>query len=336
MADARFAYAIYGLRLESTRQIPGVPTAQGSAPADVVVSFEGLPEGLEIPKELRPHPWYVSATGEADGTPHLAVWRLEEGKFHRFHYIDQTQFVVDRTGSHIWAKWSAASTLFDTVTYLMGPLLGFVLRQRGVLCLHASLVAVDGQALALLGPVGSGKSTTAAALAQRGYGILSEDVAAVASTPDGFVAHPGYFRIRLWPNSSAILFGSEDYLPKLTPLWDKRYLDLEEAGFHFHSQSLPLRAIYLLEARADSDDAPMLQEVLPRQGLVELIANTYMNKLLAPEQRAVEFELLGKLIGAVAIRRVTAHADPARLGQFCQIILDDFRQCLETPAPVGT
>ena len=335
MADARFAYAIYGLRLDSTRQIPGVPIAHGSAPADIVVSFEGLPLELDVSPELRPDPWYVSATREADGTPNLVVCRLEGGEFHHFHYSDQTQFVVDRSGSRIWATWSAATTLFDTFTYLLGPLLGFVLRQRGVICLHASLVAVDGQALALLGPVGSGKSTTAAALAQRGYAILSEDVAPVAQTVDGFVAHPGYFRIRLWPQSSAMLFGSEDYLPKLTPLWDKCYLDLVEAGFRFHSQSLPLRAIYLLEARTDSADAPTLQELLPRQGLVELIANTYMNKLLAPDQRAREFELLGKLVGAVALRRVTAHADPARLGQFCQMILNDFRQCLEAPAPVG-
>jgi hypothetical protein len=219
-------------------------------------------------------------------------------------------------------------TLEDTYTYLLGAVLGFVLRQRGIVCLHASLVAIEEKAFALLGPVGAGKSTTAAALALRGCSVLAEDVAALVPSGREFIAQPGYARIRLWPESSEILFGDKDCLPKLAPPWEKRYLDLENGRYRFEARPLPLRAIYLLQARGGLQGAPRLEQLSGHKALLELVANTYMNQHLGPKKRAEEFETLGRLIDSVAIRRITAHADPAKLEQFCQMIQSDFCQCL--------
>ncbi len=115
---------------------------------------------------------------------------------------------------------------------------------------------------------------------------MSEDVAPLAQSADGFLSQPGYGRIRLWPESAAILFGSRDSLPRLAPPWEKRYLDLGDRGYRFQTQALPLKAIYLLGERVHSDRAPYLTDVAPRQGLVELVANTYMTEMLTPGQRA--------------------------------------------------
>src|SRR5262249_61728973 len=107
-----------------------------------------------------------------------------------------------------------------------GPIFGFLLRLRGVTCLHASAIAVDGRAIALIGPPGAGKSTTAAAFTQQGYPALSEDVVALCDLGDSFLVPPGYPLILFVPGSVQALFGSKDALPPLTPNWDKRYLDL--------------------------------------------------------------------------------------------------------------
>ncbi|HEU4869625.1 MAG TPA: hypothetical protein VFT08_02085, partial [Pyrinomonadaceae bacterium] len=109
--------------------------------------------------------WFHTAPGEACyvadyksecGEPALRVFRLLDGKYFRFNYADQTQFVVDRSGSEVWAEWSSPLTLEDTATYLLGPVLGFVMLLRGVVCLHASAVAIGDEAIALVGPAGSG------------------------------------------------------------------------------------------------------------------------------------------------------------------------------------
>jgi hypothetical protein len=124
------------------------------------------------------------------------------------------------------------------------------------------------------------------------------------------------------------LFGDKDRLPHLAPPWPKRYLDLQAECYHFESRPLPLRAIYLLQPRSSSASAPSLEDLLPRNGLIELVANTYMTQHLGPEQRGAELEQLGRLIDSVALRRVTAHKDAARLDQLCQMILGDFRKCI--------
>ncbi len=53
-----------------------------------------------------------------------------KGTYFRFQYTDGTEFVIDRRGGRIWATWSAAGTVEDMATYLLGPVLGFVLRLR--------------------------------------------------------------------------------------------------------------------------------------------------------------------------------------------------------------
>ncbi len=323
--QARSFHTIYGLRLDSTCMIPGVLPAPGDRPADVTVSFEGIPGRFDIPAS-RMKPWYVSPYRNDRDEPSLRLWQLEGGDFIRFRYLDETQFVVDRAGTQIWAQWPDSSSLEDTFTYLLGPVLGFVLRLRGTLCLHASLIECDGRAFAILGPVGAGKSTTAAALAKRGCGVLSEDVAPVTAVDGGYRVHPGYPRIRLWPDSASILFGARDCLPKLSPTWEKCYLDLKEPGYRFETHDLPLDAIYLLEARIDSADAPQMHPLLAREELLALVTNTYMNHLLGPEQRAQEFEAVGGMVGTVRMRRVVPHSDPKNLGALCELILDDFRQ----------
>jgi hypothetical protein len=58
---------------------------------------------------------------------------------------------------------------------------------------------------------------------------------------------------------------------------------------------------------------------------MELVTNTYTNYLLDQEMRAREFDLLGRILHNLPLRKLTPHSDPARLPELCQFILDDFR-----------
>src|SRR5262245_5340416 len=64
-----------------------------------------------------------------------------------------------------------------TIRLLLTASLAMVLHQRGILAIHASVVAINNQsAVAFLGEKGWGKSTLAAALHARGHTFLSDDL----------------------------------------------------------------------------------------------------------------------------------------------------------------
>jgi hypothetical protein len=261
----------------------------------------------------------------------LAVWEAGGGRFFRLRYADGTEFLVSRSGARIWGTWPDPLTLDDTATYLLGPILAFVLRLRGAVCLHASAVALGGRAVALVGQTGAGKSTTAAAFARRGAPVMSDDVVALDDRGASLWAQPGGPRLRLWSDSAQILFGAWDALPRLTPNWEKLYLDLGGGDFAFQDRPLPLGAVYVLRGRNRDTGAPLVGPLSRQEGLMDLVRNTYVNYLLDRAMRAREFELLGKLVRCVPVRRVVPHKDPARLPALCQAILEDFHGL--TPLP---
>jgi hypothetical protein len=239
-------------------------------------------------------------------------------------YSDGTEFVVDRAGSQVWANWPDPLTLDDAATYLLGPVLGFVLRLRGVICLHASAIVVGDRAVALVGPPSAGKSTTAAAFARMGHPVLTDDIVALWESSDALYVQPAYPQLRLWPDSVALLYGTADALPRLTPTWDKRALDLTRNGCRFQQRPLPLAAVYVLTERGGADAAPRVEGLRGPGNLLTLLANTYVGYLLDSAMRAQEFASLARVVRSVPVRRVTPPADPAHITQLCSRILEDF------------
>lgn len=67
----------------------------------------------------------------------------------------------------------------ELVPVIFGNVLACICWRRRQLALHASAVAIDGKAVLLPGPVATGKSVLAEALARRGHVVLTDEVAVV-------------------------------------------------------------------------------------------------------------------------------------------------------------
>jgi len=278
---------------------------------------------------------YVSQTKDKKGQPDLLVAKINNGGHFDFSYSDGAHFVVNREGREIWADWPDHYTLEDATTYLLGPVIGFVLRLRGVVPLHASAVALEERAVAILGAPGAGKSTTAAGFAGLGHAVLADDLAALREVDSGFLVQSGYPRVNVWPDSALALFGSERSLPNISSTWDKRFVALDQHGMRFERRELPLAAIYILGAREEELSAPVINEMEGSSALINLAANTYVNYLLDSEMREHEFNVLTRLLSSVPVRFVRPPADPSRLRGMCEAIEIDLKK-LASLASIAT
>jgi hypothetical protein len=314
-------YRLYGLTVRTDAALPGLAPApdEGGAPS-MELRLGTLTPGA---RALSHAPqWHAHEHTTDAGEPVLVIRRGADGWLH-LRYADGVTLVVDASAAEVWAAWPPEVHLADVTTYLTGPLMGLALRMRGVTCLHASAVAVDGGAVVLCGPSGAGKSTTAAALAGRGLAVLTDDVAPLLPAAGGPpLVPPGCPQLRLWGDSAAALFGTEDALPLLTPNWEKRWLDPAAAGA-FAAAPLPVRAVYLLGGREESARAPYAAAHERGRAVVELAAETYMGWLPDRAARGRDLVRLGSLATTVPVRRLVPHADPARLDDLLDVLLRD-------------
>jgi hypothetical protein len=345
-----FLYSVFDLVVRSNVALPGVPLR-------TAIKIENVPAAVQFHLGVEPYPdgfqsvtenelVYVSSYLNERGEAVLQIWKDADENFLRLDYCDGTRFWFDGSRQNVWACWPADSTLENTLSYLLGPVFGLLLRLRGVTCLHASAVAIDDWGIVFVGSEGAGKSTTAAAFARCGYAVLSDDIVALKSEsgrpPDAtasvlphvtmaqnaneFAIVPAYPHLCLWRDSAQALY-DETELPRLAPEWDKRKLSLGTAGARFETRALPLGAIYLFTDRGP-EPAPYVKAAQGQTPLVSLLANTYANNLLDRRMRAEEFAVLDRLVANVPIRLLTPHHDVRRLEQLVACIRDDFRQLI--------
>jgi hypothetical protein len=321
-----FRYSVFGLSLCSNLSIPGLPRSSSSTDAPEVQLHLGIVPDLDLPSSAARglnKPIYVSSYTDAVGEPALRAWETADGASLHLAYSDATEFWLDRKGAAIWALWSERSSLENAISYLLGPVLGLMLRLRGIVCLHASAVAFDHHCVAFVGSAGAGKSTTAAAFAKLGRSIVSDDIVGLVERDGIFHVLPAYPHLCLWPESVTMLYGSPDVLPQLLHDWEKRQLALGESGTRFEDRTLPLGAIYILGERRP-DTAPVVGAIAEREVLLSLVANTYATNLIDRTMRGEEFALLSRLISNVPVRIVHPSGDPTRLEDLCRVLQSDF------------
>jgi hypothetical protein len=327
-----FTYFLFGLRVLSNLAIPRlapIPATDHFPHVTVHLGQSPVTSG-EFPGESE-ELMYTSSEAVESGAPALCVWKIAKGAALHLAYFDGVQFWLDRAGENIWAVWPEASTLENAATYLIGPILGLVLRLRGITCLHASAVAVNNRAVAFVGCEGAGKSTTAAAMAQRGFAAMADDVVTLVEREGAFHVMPAYPYLCLWHDSAEKIAGSGEALPLLSPDWGKRCLTLGTREAQFEEGALPLGAIYVLDRNSFAEEFAV-ELASPQDALMTLVANTFATNLLDSEMRANEFATLGRLVSVLPVRKLHVPRDAFRLDELCHSIFEDLQGLTQSRA----
>lgn len=198
--------------------------------------------------------------------------------------------------------------------FVLQPLLGYLMVQRGYLVLHASCVDVGGRGVAILGISGDGKSTTAGALVKRGHRLLCDDVVAIDA--EGYVA-PGVARLKLWPAAATALGHDPDALEPSAGERVKRVYRPAATG----PDGSPVR---LHRAYVLSDGVqPAVEPVRPGEALPLIIRNSYGIFAIRDTDGTEHFARVTQFLARGLVRRLRRPRDLATLDALGRLIEAD-------------
>jgi hypothetical protein len=219
-----YMYRVYGLTIGSSIEIPELLPVHGDLTPDVIVQPGSVPGSLENPK----------AVG--------ARFQAEPGRF--LLNVDNIARYLVSAGSRVTIEISPGADERDIRLFLLGSALGALIHQRGLLPLHASAVKVENRCVLFCGISGSGKSTTAKALINRGYHLHADDICVVsedeAKQP---LVYPGYPHLKLWEHALEKIGLESSAYSRVRGVLDKFSVPVSD---RFNPEPLPIKKIYVL------------------------------------------------------------------------------------------
>jgi len=204
---------------------------------------------------------------------------------------------------------------------ILGPVLGTILHQRGHIVLHASAVSIDGGVVAFIGHKGYGKSTTAAALHDRGHALVTDDLLPIVlSEEQGPRTWPGYGRMSVWPESAKAVGSDPNHLQSLHQRVRKKALPASNRIDP--REAVPLKAIYVL----GRGGRPACKGLSAREEFVAVLRHSYCSSQLAEsgaDALPPLFRQFTQLVEEVPIRRLERTDDLNLLPVLVRLIEHD-------------
>lgn len=298
-------YRAYGLRLRSPWPLPCPEDRKGrGADVELVEATAGFP-----------------ARAPRNGWFHYA--RLPGGADH-LRWSGLAEFVVSADGRRVSCRPATGVGREALLAYLLGQVLSFAMLKRGLEPLHATCVAVDGRAIAFLGDCGAGKSTLGAAFLRAGHALVTDDLLVVGPRGDGYLAHFGMPRIKLFPETARRLLGEVAGATPMNGFTPKLVIPLGGGVRAVLGRPVPLAALYVLAPPATGrPDRFGIRPLGARRAFLELLRNTFNTVIVDPARLRRQLDVIARLAGAVPVRRLAFPRGLARLDAVCEAIRAD-------------
>lgn len=266
------------------------------------VPLPELPAGLSAPDwritgsvvslRQRRASWYEKTVAH-DGLPW--VWLGRRGAIDVIRFPGLAWCEVDAEAARLSCAWRRHLGHEEPEHLLINHILPLAASTSGFLVLHASVVArPGGGAVAFVGPVGAGKSTLAAYLTTRGWGLLSDDRAIVNDRGDVYPTAP-YVRIS---QDAADRFG----VPAVLPGGHRKVrIAVNGGALRWESQRRALERVVFLQRDAA---VTRLEPLRGRAAPLELLTAVLQMGLNRTDVRRRVFERVSAIAGSVPCGRL--------------------------------
>ena len=292
---------ICGWRVQSMLPLPETaPWSGPDRPVDISIHQGVVPAK---PGKRTPDLPYIETA--ADGS--LLVDASPMGRF----LVTADRIVVETALPPDAQEWRAS---------LLGPVLAIVCYLRGTLPLHACALRVRGRVIALAGKSGSGKSTIAAALSQRGHALITDDICACIQHLDRTLVLPSYPAMKLDRASLQAIGISGGGMTPIGPDFEKVQV-IRPKGFD--PAPAPLDVVYLIEDAPDGE-RDVIVSAVGAEGFRRVSAEIYrppIGRLLLAKSDF--FAMTTQLATQVTIRRLIRRLDLRQLPALAEAIEAD-------------
>ncbi|RCJ25507.1 hypothetical protein A6770_27625 [Nostoc minutum NIES-26] len=277
---------------------------------------------------------------ESQGNPDVIVRFGKVGDVTGVEFDRGSNFLGDLPGVGKFVIHKGCEVIVDTLpgveeallrNLVLGPILCVLLRQRGLLVLHASCVDINNKAVAFMGGSGWGKSTLAAAFHTQGYDTLTDDVMPVEIAAGCPTVFPAYPQFKLWPEAVASLGHNAESLSPVSQNSFKLAYKFPRRGFQ--QNPLPLHRIYVL-SKGTNHEIASLQ---PQDAFIELVRHT--RAMMAVTETgfvASHLRLCTELVKNVSFRRFTRKPALADLPELVKLVEHDLADSADTFTTVSS
>ncbi len=265
MADGRenrelFYYGIYGKKVVSELYFPQLVEILSLAEdeADIIIQAGVISDEIK------------AREGED-------YWEFGE----KFSWlINPTCWFTVENGRVITYELRDAERVMSLRNYILGFGLSMLHLQRGEMAIHCSALAKDGKAILVAGTSGSGKSTTTAALLEKGFSLMADDVALVRVEEGKAICYPAFPYQKLCRD--VVEQGNYD-MEKLLYINEQKDKFLVPYEGEFDLEGKELHSIFCL-GKLKPDDELYMKEIVGINKLRACVNNLFLRRLMDEER----------------------------------------------------
>jgi hypothetical protein len=289
-----YAYRLSGLKLASDFDLPGLMPWNGrvDASSDIVIRLGRTPARLETADHVAP------------------VFQTQGGNRYLL-LLPGTGRMLVQEGREVTVEPESGADPTALRAILTGPIQAALWHQRRFLPLCGNAVVVDGQAIALVGPAASGKSTLAARLSMKGHIPIADGFCVIDASEEGPVSVlPGIPHLQLWRDALHDLGIATNGLSRILATKEKFLL---EHGGGYLGTPQPLAAVVALWRRASGTLG--IERLRGRAAVAALHDNVYLRRPARALGRdaAIFAALTGLVAAGVMVWRLTLPEDLSRM-----------------------
>ncbi|WP_051624152.1 hypothetical protein [Clostridium akagii] len=223
----KHTYLVYGLIVQSQISLPELVVYDKEEVPDVIISCVKLRANIKN--------------------------AIKEGKDHCFEK-EQIWFSIKKVATYYVKDVNTIQVeLFKGAeeqyvkTFLLGSALGMLLIKRNSIAIHGGSVVINEKGIILTGCSGSGKSTLTAALREKGYDFLADDVSVIGEDhQNNLMIMPGYPQQKLCSDAvEKFQYSDEHNIRKIDEDRNKYAIPITKK---FRKEPCKLKAIYELSA----------------------------------------------------------------------------------------